>query len=466
MNDEARSELTLKRISQLNLIVTLVISILSLVEWASGVTILTNMVKGYIPVAPSTSLCFFLLSASCLASFHSKNFPQRMIAIFCAYLVLLICLILLVSFITGIRFETEHWGLSVNKYVHMKLSGHMSHITAVNFIMAASGILLVLSPVKKVQLSENIACILEMGVLAVGFIVVVGYLYGTPLLYGGNLVPVALPTAIAFVFLGAGLTLAFGPHALPVKYFLGPSVRSRIMRALYPFLLAYFLVVALVDRIFILWNHPLMSALETILSVTIVGIIITKTARGIGSEVDRANVERDEKEAALKESEEQLRVLASTVDLMYLVDQDCRYLFLNDAYAKRIGLAKDQIIGRQFADFHNEKSSQIFYDCVRQACETRLPYQYEHLSVRNNRYFLRTFSPIYDARNGNTVVTVVSKDITDQKLAEEKLKKSLDELIRFNEVTVDRELRVIELKKEINALLKKSGEPAKYNIIG
>jgi hypothetical protein len=40
----------------------------------------------------------------------------------------------------------------------------------------------------------------------------------------------------------------------------------------------------------------------------------------------------------------------------------------------------------------------------------------------------------------------------------------VDELRRFNKLIVDRELRMIALKQEINALLKKTGEPEKYRI--
>ena len=37
-----------------------------------------------------------------------------------------------------------------------------------------------------------------------------------------------------------------------------------------------------------------------------------------------------------------------------------------------------------------------------------------------------------------------------------------EELTRFNRVAVGRELRMIELKKEINALCRQRGEPAPY----
>ena len=55
-------------------------------------------------------------------------------------------------------------------------------------------------------------------------------------------------------------------------------------------------------------------------------------------------------------------------------------------------------------------------------------------------------------------------DITKRKQTEEKLKSRNKELEIFNEVTVGRELKMLELKKEINEFLEKSGEKPKYKI--
>ncbi len=60
--------------------------------------------------------------------------------------------------------------------------------------------------------------------------------------------------------------------------------------------------------------------------------------------------------------------------------------------------------------------------------------------------------------------TAIIKDITERKQAEEKLISRNKELELFNEVTVGRELKMLELKKEINELYEKSGEKPKYII--
>ncbi len=57
-----------------------------------------------------------------------------------------------------------------------------------------------------------------------------------------------------------------------------------------------------------------------------------------------------------------------------------------------------------------------------------------------------------------TKVLDVGSDITERKKSEDALKKNVEELEKINRLAVGRELRMIELKKRINALERKSGK--------
>ena len=59
----------------------------------------------------------------------------------------------------------------------------------------------------------------------------------------------------------------------------------------------------------------------------------------------------------------------------------------------------------------------------------------------------------------------VLRDITERKKAEEALTEKMDELMRFHRLMVGRELTMVELKKEVNSLLRKTGEVDKYKIV-
>ena len=57
---------------------------------------------------------------------------------------------------------------------------------------------------------------------------------------------------------------------------------------------------------------------------------------------------------------------------------------------------------------------------------------------------------------------VILRDITARKQAEQKLKATNAELERFNKHMVGREMRMIELKKEVNELCRLAGQPQRY----
>jgi len=56
-------------------------------------------------------------------------------------------------------------------------------------------------------------------------------------------------------------------------------------------------------------------------------------------------------------------------------------------------------------------------------------------------------------------------EITERIKSQEIINQKINELERFNNITVNREIKMIELKKEINALLVKAGEKPKYRIV-
>jgi len=138
---------------------------------------------------------------------------------------------------------------------------------------------------------------------------------------------------------------------------------------------------------------------------------------------DRDITERKLAERALKESEEKYRSLMESVgDSIYLVDKDFRYLFMNKKHLSRLGLAGNGFLGQAYSEFHSPEEIKEFVEKVDKVFETGETIQHEHFSRRDNRYFLRTLSPVKDADGSIIAVTVVSKDINELKQLEEKLR--------------------------------------------
>jgi PAS domain S-box-containing protein len=152
---------------------------------------------------------------------------------------------------------------------------------------------------------------------------------------------------------------------------------------------------------------------------------VTKAFDDMADELEHKESERKLAEEELRESEEKYRSLATTADSMYLVDRAYRYLFMNERHLSRFNIPLDMIIGRSYSEFHSQESTRKFVETVDHVFESGRPAQLEHRSDRDGRYFLRTFSPVKNPDGKTTAaVTVVSKDITQRKNAEEALRES------------------------------------------
>ena len=141
--------------------------------------------------------------------------------------------------------------------------------------------------------------------------------------------------------------------------------------------------------------------------------------------------ERKKIEERLRKSEAKYRTLMeATDDFVYLIDSDCRYLFMNKNTASRLGSPRELLVGRAYGEFHPPEEEKEFAEKVKQVFETGTVVQYEHPSHRDNRFFLRTLSPVKNTEPGKiTAVVVNSTDITRRKQAEVALRKS-EELYR------------------------------------
>lgn len=60
------------------------------------------------------------------------------------------------------------------------------------------------------------------------------------------------------------------------------------------------------------------------------------------------------------------------------------------------------------------------------------------------------------------LIMCVIKDISLRKQLEDEMRKKVHELESYNRILIGRELKMVELKKEINSLLKQLGQPPKY----
>ncbi|TSA24185.1 PAS domain S-box protein [bacterium] len=104
-------------------------------------------------------------------------------------------------------------------------------------------------------------------------------------------------------------------------------------------------------------------------------------------------------------------------------------------------------------------------ELIKRAIETHSPGAYEQKFLRPDRsigHYYSTFHGVYDEKGELISIVGTVLDITERKRAEEKILHQLEELKRWQEVTLGREDRVRQLKTEVNQLLSRLGETIRY----
>jgi PAS domain S-box-containing protein len=123
-----------------------------------------------------------------------------------------------------------------------------------------------------------------------------------------------------------------------------------------------------------------------------------------------------------KEAEQRLdSIMKYAGDTIYLLDRDYRYLLVNNELVSRLNLSKDHLLGKTISELHTPAEAREFTDKIDQVFENGKTIKYEH--KKNDKWFLRTLSPIKDYMTGQiTAVLVISKDITGIKKTEEDMR--------------------------------------------
>lgn len=170
--------------------------------------------------------------------------------------------------------------------------------------------------------------------------------------------------------------------------------------------------------------------------------------------------ERRRAEQALRNSEQRYRrFIDASDDLIFIKDSQFRYVVVNEANARFFKRAPEDVVGRVDFELMPEEVAKRCRETDRKALEGEgVVISIER--VGGSIFETRKFR--VELENGEMGVGGVIRDVTDRERAMEEVRCQLDELRRWQAVTVGREERVMELKKEVNALAARLGEPPPY----
>jgi len=141
--------------------------------------------------------------------------------------------------------------------------------------------------------------------------------------------------------------------------------------------------------------------------------------------------ERNILELAMKESEEKYRTLVEdSLEGIWVIDNDASTTFLNNSMANMFGYEKDEMMGANlyaFMDEDGKKIAEVNFERRRQGIKEDHEFEFIHKSGKKVFTTLRT-SPIFDENGDFNGAMAFVTDITDQKVAREKL----EDMARFH----------------------------------
>jgi serine phosphatase RsbU (regulator of sigma subunit) len=281
---------------------TVLLGLMTFIGWISGLPLLASIRAKYIPMAPSTALCFSLLGIGLLLQLQGLG--SRWIPRVLTVVVLMIACAKLVEILSGLRFGIDAWFVRNPEMFGAVPTGRMAPLTALNFVFTALG-LFALTGSKP----EKWVGVLGTMTTVVGAVVLIGYWYGTPVLYGGRIIPVALSTACGFFLCGMALVTSAGAEGWPLQVFMGESTRAVLLRAFVPVIIAAALINGWVSATILKRVHTnpaVTSALGALAFAALITAIVSQVSRIVGGRIDRAEEARNLAQAELLELNAQL----------------------------------------------------------------------------------------------------------------------------------------------------------------
>ena len=404
---------------------------ISLFGWLFNNIALTSFSLKYKPISPIVAVTFialcilFIININFEKSRLTKSLVTFFIIVFAFYYS-----IIFLSYVFNFTLDIESiFVKNIDRFGNV-LTGHMSPIASLLFIFICISVL---------SIRQNNSGIIKyiggsLSLLA-GFlssVLLIGYLYQAPLLYGGKIIPVALPAVICFLLFNITLLRVFELQFWTFNLIKDNNVAFKLLKTFLPIIL--FIVILqgfLITNFPVAQNNPTLSAAIVLLIVIgITAIVVIRVSTILGDKLLKS-------ERSLRESEKKYRNLVDNVgEGIGFVNLDEEFLFANSAAERIFGAGKGELVGKNLKEFLSEDQYMniLKQTKIRKEGQSSI-YENEFiLSDGKKRNILITAVPQFDNDEKFIGTYGIFRDITERNQMEKVLKESESSLRNAQEI--------------------------------
>jgi PAS domain S-box-containing protein len=178
--------------------------------------------------------------------------------------------------------------------------------------------------------------------------------------------------------------------------------------------------------------------------------------------------EQKKAEKTLAESEKKFRLLYEKAPVPYHTRTPAGVITdVNEKWCQTMGYSKEEVLGKSIFDFISEDQRKQAWQSFTQKITDGKTYTngsgrvYQTKNGEKKMFVIHDFF-LFDDSNKVLSVYSTMEDITENKKAELVLKEKINELERYKIITVNREMKMMELKNEVNELCVRLHEKPRY----